>query len=262
MPAVTVVMTHYEKDAYIYDAVESVLTQTYSDLQLIVLDDCSGSTRWIEAISEFSSDRRLRIFSASTNVGTYRLKNAILEGIDSKYVAFHDCDDISSKERIQRQIDCIRSGRLDMVGTAYREFRNEKFDGIECIMPRYPKLHWRLGRRFVSLHPTWLADRRIFDELKGFDGEARFGADDEFLYRAMLLFKVRNMRSCLYYKREHKESLTGSPITGYKSKPRMDYQCSIDRRMAFLRHKMGPLLRVGLEANPNNISFTLKQLNI
>src|SRR5262245_7199938 len=101
--SISVILPHYRCEAYLADAVWSILEQSWRDLELIVVDDASASDSWLDAIRPFGADKRLRVYRTRKNVGRFRILNKILELTDSPLVAFQDADDVSDGSRLEKQ---------------------------------------------------------------------------------------------------------------------------------------------------------------
>lgn len=235
MDRLAVILTHFDSASYLPDAVCSILGQTYENIHLYLLDDCSPGMSWYENLGSLVNSDKLSIYQSSKNVGTYRLKNRFIKSLDADYIAFHDADDVSLPNRLELQIKALKKSNIGLLGTAYYTREGSSCDTNYVYVPRNVNDSFVNGKDLVSLHPTWMMKRDLFDCLGGFDFETRFGADDEFLSRAIFCTKVRNLKNALYIKREHYRSLTGAASTGLKSKTRLDYICKTDRKITLLK---------------------------
>lgn len=259
MDKISIVLTHYDTEEYLAQSIESILGQTYHNLELYLIDDKTPSDDWKNVVEKFRSDSRLKVYQSSQNVGTYRLKNAIFPLINSPYIAFQDSDDFSSPDRLQHQHALMQKNNIDILGSGFNDLTGSGMISSRT-MPQYPKPYFYCGKKFLSLHGTWMIRRSILETLQGFDGETRFGGDDDFLYRALFAFKVRNTKKILYTRRLHERSLTGSQETGLGSKVRVEYNQSVASRIKKIR-SLGRVERItALKGNPNNISFSLSRL--
>lgn len=226
----TVIMTHFGCEAFLAEAVGSILDQSFPDLELWLVDDCSPNEQWLEVLDPFRADQRLRLFKADRNVGTYRLKARLIQHIASPLVAFQDSDDISERLRFEQQIEALERRRLDIVGCSYRILDEAGAAVGERRMPRACNWLERLGKKHLVHHPTCVVRANVFDEIGSFDGTTRIGADSDFVLRAVQRFRVGNVRRPLYCYRERRASLTRAPDTGYGSAFRQDYMKSIHDR--------------------------------
>lgn len=120
-PKVTVLMTVYNGERYIPDAIESILAQTVGELELIVVDDAS-SDNTANILQAFSvRDPRVRILRNDSNLGPYPSANRGLEAAQSPIIARMDADDVSERERLELQLAFLeRNPRCLLVGSGYR----------------------------------------------------------------------------------------------------------------------------------------------
>lgn len=101
MPKISVVMPAYNAEKYIAEAIKSILNQTFSDFEFIIIDD--GSTdRTVNIVNSFS-DERIRFFQNESNLGVAETLNRGLDLASGQYIARMDSDDISLPERFEMQ---------------------------------------------------------------------------------------------------------------------------------------------------------------
>ena len=102
MPKLTVLMPVYNSAKYLRQAIDSILTQTFSDFEFLVFDD--GSTdKSLEIISSYQ-DSRIHVFQSDKNYGHVFHLNRGLEMANGEYIARMDADDISHHERLEYQV--------------------------------------------------------------------------------------------------------------------------------------------------------------
>ena len=126
MPKVSVVMPAYNAEKYIGEAIESILNQTYTDFEFIIIND--GSTdRTKEIILEYD-DPRIVLLENEKNSGIVVTLNKGLDAAKGEYIARMDADDISLCNRIERQVMFLDSHKhIGVVGSALQVFG----DGID-----------------------------------------------------------------------------------------------------------------------------------
>jgi len=120
-PLVSVLMTAHDVAAYIEQAITSVLRQSWSNLEVIVVDDAStdGTWRILQRLKE--TDERLRCWRLNTNLGTYFAKNLALREARGAFVFFQDGDDLSHPERIRLgMVQLMRPGVMGVRGAYSR----------------------------------------------------------------------------------------------------------------------------------------------
>lgn len=103
MPSVTVILTSYNHEQYVRDAIDSVLNQSFTDFELIILDDASSDGSW-KLIREFSDDR-IRAFRYDKHTGgTVGANNVIAELASGQFIAIHHSDDIWEPDKLEKQV--------------------------------------------------------------------------------------------------------------------------------------------------------------
>lgn len=107
MPLVSVIMPSYNHEKYISDAIESVLNQTISDFELIIIDDASKdkSEEIIKAYEK--KDNRIRAFFHKENRGIARTMNEGLEKAEGKFIALFSSDDVWVKDKLKKQLEVL-----------------------------------------------------------------------------------------------------------------------------------------------------------
>ena len=137
MPLVSVVMPVFNGEKFLVEAIESILSQTFTDFELIIVDDGStdGSADIIRAYAE--QDSRIRFVQLAENMGEAGARNAGIAVASGKYIAAMDCDDISLPERLRMQVEFLEStSPIDGVGSGVQACRR----GIESA-PYLPSSH-------------------------------------------------------------------------------------------------------------------------
>lgn len=114
-PLLSVIMPVYNSEEYLETAVNSVLSQTFSDLELICVDDCSGDNS-LEILNRISErDSRLKVISLEKNGGAGNARNTGMREAAAEYITFVDADDFIDPELYEKAYACIENGRADEV---------------------------------------------------------------------------------------------------------------------------------------------------
>lgn len=118
-PLVSVIMAAYNAEAYIEEAISSVIRQTVSDWELIVLDDGS-SDHTFEIMERLGkTDSRIQVLKNARNMGVARTRNAGIDRCSGKYVAFLDSDDIWNPDKLEKQVALAESTGAGIVYCSY-----------------------------------------------------------------------------------------------------------------------------------------------
>ncbi len=118
MELVSVIMPAYNCDKYIADAIRSVLAQTYSNWELLIVDDCS-TDQTAQIIASFD-DPRIRYERNAHNMGAALTRNKALRAAQGRYIAFLDADDAWTPEKLEHQIAFMQDNGYDFTYTAFR----------------------------------------------------------------------------------------------------------------------------------------------
>ncbi|HMO77664.1 MAG TPA: glycosyltransferase [Candidatus Paceibacterota bacterium] len=119
-PLVSVLMLTYNRGHFLSEAISSVLSQTYQNFELVIIDD--GSTDNSENVIQGFADKRLRYIKHEKNAGLFARRKESLSYVTGKYVAVIDSDDVwIDKEKLTKQVESIETNAsLAVVGTQTR----------------------------------------------------------------------------------------------------------------------------------------------
>lgn len=103
MPKVSVLMPVYRtNETYLREAIESILTQTFTDFEFLILDDCPEDDR--EEIVKSYNDKRISYFKNDKNLGISKSRNKLIELAKGEFLAVFDHDDISLPTRLEKEV--------------------------------------------------------------------------------------------------------------------------------------------------------------
>lgn len=120
-PLVTVFMAVYNEEKHISEALESILNQSYRNLEILIVNDAS-TDRSLEIIKSYD-DKRIRIINNEVNKGIPFTRNVGINEAKGKYIAVMDSDDISCKNRIEKQVEFMeKNPDISVIGTNYTIF--------------------------------------------------------------------------------------------------------------------------------------------
>lgn len=160
MPQVSVVMPVYNAEAYLKEAIESILHQTFKDFELLVFND--GSTDASASIVQSYGDSRIRFFDRSVNVGYVHLLNEGIALAQGKYIARMDADDVSYPERLQQQVAFMEShSEVVLCGTRYIHIG--KTVGRGALPCEDEAIRIALLHNNVFAHPSVMLRRSILE---------------------------------------------------------------------------------------------------
>ncbi|MFP4498035.1 MAG: glycosyltransferase family 2 protein, partial [Vulcanimicrobiota bacterium] len=171
IPEVSVILCTYNSATFLPGAVDSVLTQTFTDFELIIVDD--GSTDNTEKIVGEYDDSRVVYLKLEKNAGLPAARNRGIEIARGKYIAYQDSDDLWMPEKLERQYKALEEADED-VGVVYSAWWQVR-DGEKYRFPTgNEKLEGYLYHRFLfgnifTVHV--LMKKEVFDKVGFFDEE-------------------------------------------------------------------------------------------
>lgn len=173
-PLVSVVMPAFNAEASIGKALDSLLSQTWRNLEVIVVDDCSSDAtcRVVEAYA--ATDARVRLLRNERNRGAYPSRNRGMQSASGQFVTVHDSDDWSHPQKLERQMQpLLQNDRLiATVSSWVRVTPDMRFVGS-----------WMLTQGFIEDNfSSWLIRRGVLDRIGLWDA-VNVAADTEFLWR-------------------------------------------------------------------------------
>lgn len=185
---VSIILPTYNRADKVGKAIKSVLAQSYTDFELLVIDD--GSTDQTEAIVTAYEDKRVHYYRMEENGGQSRARNCGMQMAQYDYLAFEDSDDLWRPGKLKAQMDAIRYAKQD-VGMVYHKFRYDLGEGHGMILPdeKIP-LEKKSGNIYAQLlwdnlvgMPTMLLKRECVDVVGGLDESFRCLEDYDFALR-------------------------------------------------------------------------------
>lgn len=174
---VSVVIATYNMGKYLPFAVRSVLEQTYTHLEIHVVDD--GSTdNTSEEIKQFTNDPRVH-YHYQTNKGQASAKNKGIQESKGDFIAFLDADDMWMPQKLEKQLPLF--GASKNVGVVYSNFRYINENGEMLTTPKLNCYRGKITGRllvenFVPFNTT-IVRRECFDEIGTFDESLSMGID-------------------------------------------------------------------------------------
>ena len=201
-PRISVMMPAYNSEKYIGEAIESILNQTFTDFEFIIVND--GSTdNTAKIIKEYADkDKRIKFINHSENKGFIGCLNECLGVASGEYIAKMDSDDISLPERLEKQVKYLNEHpNVGMVGCAYRAFDKADF---ECVHPAHVGI-FDLMKACVTT--IVLFRKSIIDRFNlRFDPNFYCAEDYDFYSKFIRYAEIHNLQEVLYLYRWHGEN--------------------------------------------------------
>lgn len=150
---VSIILPVYNAEKYLDECLNSIINQTYRNIEIIAIDDCS-SDKSLEILKNYALyDNRLKVFSNNENKKLIYTLNKGLELASGYYIARMDSDDICDRQRIEKQVLLMnKNKKIVMTGTSIRMFGEKKSKWITETNNEKLKIKLLFGTEFA--HPT------------------------------------------------------------------------------------------------------------
>lgn len=253
-PLVSVITPAYNRVPYIRQAVESVLSQSYSPIELIVVDDGSSDGTF-ELLAECASRGEIILLTHPDrqNLGQSSALNLGLRHSSGRYIVILDSDDVLHPEKISKQVAYLE--RHPDIGMVYGQAMAISSDGRE-LFPIPPNDHVELGDPnrllldcYMALPGGAMVRKSVFDQAGFFEESFRASQDHDMVLRIAEIAPFVFLPGIVFYYRKHAGSISQQGLerrwkVGFeileRAKKRFRYQgTTIRKRKALLHFRMG-----------------------
>lgn len=209
-PLVSVLMPAYNAEKYIGEAIESILNQTYKNLELIIIDDCSTDDTW-KIIQEYQKkDKRIIGVINNKNLKLSLTLNKGIQMAKGEYIARMDADDISTSDRIQNQVEFLEQNKEVGILGGIMEIIDTKGNYLgKRSYPQDDKLiRKKLFRYSPFSHPLIMIRKKILSKSGLYNDTFNPAEDYELYFRIGKFAKFANLPQVLLKYRIVPKSMT------------------------------------------------------
>ncbi len=197
-PLISVVLPVYNAERYVFQAIESILNQTYKDFEFIIIDD--GSTDHSVDIIRSFHDPRIIFFQNQDNRGLIYTLNRGIQSAKGKYIARMDADDISMAHRFQQQVSFLEMHpEIGVVGSGYLPIdENNIAVRPPVYLSEYPlTVKWSILIGNPLAHPSTIYRTDLARQLGGYDKHFTYAEDYEFWIRMAEITNICSIKDVL-----------------------------------------------------------------
>lgn len=208
-PRVSVAMSVYNGAAYLHEAIESILAQTFSDFEFIIIDD--ASTDETSTIIKSYDDSRIVLLHNENNEGLALSLNRAIDVARGTYLARMDADDISMPNRLKEQVRFLDEHPDIVLVGAYAQILDSS---VVMRQPTQPgDIAVNLLFRTSLIHPTAVFRRNFLEQYHlRYDPVFRQTQDYELFTRIARLGKIANIPSVLLRYRQHDKQTSSEKL--------------------------------------------------
>ncbi|MEB3280994.1 MAG: glycosyltransferase [Lyngbya sp.] len=203
MSKVSILMSVYNGTQHLNKAVESILEQTFSDFEFVIVDDGSTDNSWQLLTDYAAQDSRIVLIQNEKNIGLERSLNKGLSKCKGEYLARQDADDISFPNRLELQTQFLDTHpEVGALGTAV-ELINQTgaFIGKDYLPPDHDSLQALLFFNNFMHHSTLMARRQLMQDAGGYNINLRYAEDYDLWWRLSRLSQLATLPETLLYRR-------------------------------------------------------------
>ena len=216
-PLVSVVIPAYNRANTIKRCIDSILAQTYENLEIIVVDDCSQDGTY-EAVRAMNNDK-IRCFRLARNLGACIARNTGVENARGDIVAFQDSDDSWHPDKLERQVAFMLDGGYDFVYCGLNRI-NEKTGESKTVGLRQPFAEYQKDLWSRLIEGNWISTQTMvcrkdcFDKI-GFDPDVKKFQDWDFALQAAAAgYRIGQLDEVLVDVYLQENSITNTVVKG------------------------------------------------
>lgn len=209
-PLISVIMPVYNAEKFVFEAIKSIVDQTYTNWELIIINDGSSDSS-INIIKEFD-DKRIRIYENELNKGIAFSRNRAIDLANGKYIAIMDNDDISLPNRFEDQVNYLENhNEIDVLSGACEviDSNGELLKRNTSVLKNPKYIRAKLLFQNVFFNGTVMLRKNLIDENNIRYRENQYGMEDFcFWVECSKKMEMTSIDSCIYKYREHENNET------------------------------------------------------
>ena len=183
---ISVIMSVYNAEKYLKEAVDSILNQTYKNFEFIIINDCSSDNSLLILQEYEKIHDNIILINNIQNLGLTKNLNLALKHANGKYIARMDADDISELDRFQKQVDFLESNTsIDILGTFSKNI-NEKGEitGTRSTPITHKDIMKILPKLSPLSHPTVMFRKDSLEKIGFYNDKYKTSQDYDMWFRA------------------------------------------------------------------------------
>ena len=207
-PKVTVLMSVYNGEKYLQEAIDSILGQTFKDFEFLIVND--GSTDKTEEILKSYNDPRIKIIDNEKNIGLTKSLNKGLKLTRGEYIARMDADDVSMPERLEKEVVFLDNNKnMGLVGTYYFE-TNENGKVLYITRPLNDSKALKEKLLMINQfgHGSVMFKKECIEKVGLYRREFKSAQDYDLWLRISEKYNIANLPEPLYKRRLNIDSIS------------------------------------------------------
>lgn len=242
-PLVSVIMSVYNGEKYLKEAVESILRQTFQDFEFIIVDD--GSTDKTSEILNSFDDLRIKVIKNSQNLGLTKSLNKAIEIAKGKYIARMDADDISLPHRLEKQIEFLeKNPEYAMIGSSYYKIDDEGTTlSLVSVLTADSQIKEGLDKQNWFCHGSAIIRKDALLKVGTYNEKFKYAQDYDLWLRISEFYSLANIEEPLYCWRTSPTSISIEKESEQRYYANLAILEAQGRRMRFSAYSKNGLLQ-------------------
>ena len=254
-PKISVLLPVYNSELYIKEAIDSILNQTFSDFELLVIDDASTNTS-VEIIQSYT-DSRIQLIVKSQNSGYTNSLNHGLTIAKGEYIARMDSDDISMPTRFEKQIAFLDNNTDYVLCGA--NFSILESNEVKILPENHDDIQMQFIANCCIAHPVVMLRKSVFLENKiQYNAEKEPAEDYDLWVRLLQYGKLHNIQEVLLRYRVHNMQTSNLKATK-QAKNSLDIKLDLFK---YLKPSFNEIEETVYRKRMSNLSIDLNELEV
>lgn len=209
---VSVIIPMYNRESTIQRAVDSVLSQTYTNIEVLIVDDASTDNS-VRMLDKYKHDSRVKLLCQTTNQGANAARNRGIREAKGEYIAFHDSDDEWLPQKLEKQLRYMEEENFDISFCAFKRHYTEAVQIIPDISQELSseEIREKLKRGNIIGTPALVVHRKVVQTVGVFDEEMPRLQDYEYAIRIAKEYDIGFLNEVLLNEYELEGCISSNP---------------------------------------------------
>lgn len=209
-PKISVIMANYNCEKYLIESIDSILEQSFSDFEFIIIDDGSTDDSWIIIQDYAKKDNRIIAIKNKENLKVSKTRNKWLKIAKWEYIAIMDSDDVSYLDRFEKQINYLQKNpeavivwwTMDIMDEKWKIYSRRKYNLTDTLIRK------KLFRYSPFCHATTMFRKDVIEKCWGYNIYLPEAEDYDLFFRIWLHWNFWNLEIPTYKMRVNSKWLT------------------------------------------------------
>jgi len=207
---ISVVIPVYNAEKYLVASIDSVLSQSYKNFELIIVDDCSYDQTYLIAQKYQNNDSRVKLFRNKKHLGIGATLNYAISKTKGQYIARMDADDVMDNKRLEKQVNFLeKNNNVVCLGSYMKEIDEDgKIIGKRIIPLTHKKIYEKMFYAMGIQSPTLMINKNLVPKNFSWCKTDGILDDLDLLFKLINFGKFANLDEYLMFYRIHENNLS------------------------------------------------------